>query len=137
MPSSESIANLRAGVFGLTAGICLLYAVLALATGRPDPMPVWIPGVCGLLSALLLMLASRAAGRAAARRAWDEGYRADARRAGSSAFWIALALYPAFGALRAADMIGPDLAMAVMGLLTGASYLALLTWFELRGRGEG
>ena len=128
MPSSESIGNLRAGVFGLTAGICLLYAVLALATGRPDPMPVWIPGVCGLLSALLLTLASRA---------WDEGYRADARRAGSSAFWIALALYPAFGALRAADLIGPDLAMAIMGLLTGASYLALLTWFELRGRGEG
>lgn len=136
MPSAESLANIRAAVFGLTGGVCLLYAALMLATGRPDVAPFWIPGVCGLLAGLILTVVSRVAGRATASRAWDEGYRADAARAAGIAFWVALLLYPAFGLLRATGVVGADLAFAVMGLLTGAAYLLLLTWFDLRGRAE-
>lgn len=134
MPSADSIANTRVAVFGLTGGVCLLYIVMALATGRPDPMPFWIPGVCGVLAGLVLTVTSRAAGRRSAEMAWDEGYASDARGAAAIAFWIALLLYPAFGVLISLGLIAWDMAFAIMGLLTGGSYLLLLAWFDLRGR---
>lgn len=134
MFSADSIANIRVAAFGLTGLCCIVYVLMALSMGRPDPMPFWVPGACGVLAAAVLMITSRAAGRKNATMAWDEGYAADARRAAGIAFWVALFMYPLFGALMSLGLIKPDVTFAVMGLLTGASYLFLLVWFDLKAR---
>ncbi|MGH1331390.1 MAG: hypothetical protein ACRBBK_10950 [Paracoccaceae bacterium] len=134
MLSTESLSNTRTTVFALTGGICLFYAIMALASGRPDPISFWIPGIAGLVAAGVLFVSSRIAGRKNALMAFDEGYARDARRAASASYWVALFLYPAFGLLLALRMIEPELTLAVMGTLTGASYLLLQVWFDLRGR---
>lgn len=135
MLSTDSISNIRALVFGLTGLVCLGYALLVLATGQSEPIPFWIPGVCGVLAAAILVISSRAAGQKAAKSAWDEGYQFDAQRAAAISFWVALMIYPLFGVLNAMNIIGGDMMFAVMGLLTGATYLLLVTWFDFRGRG--
>lgn len=135
MLTTNLIAHTRITVFGLTGAVCLLYAFMALVTGRPDPLPFWVPGVCGVLAGFLLAVMSRFAGRKVANMAWDEGYVADARRAASISFWVGLMMYPVFGLLLWSGIIAWDMAFVIMGLLTGASYLLLLVWFDLRGRG--
>jgi hypothetical protein len=54
MLSAEKIARVRNFSFGATGLIGLLYAVLVVFTKRPDPMPWWLPGTVGLLSAALI-----------------------------------------------------------------------------------
>ena len=39
MLSSEKIARLQSFLFGATGLICMLYALLVVFTGQPDPMP--------------------------------------------------------------------------------------------------
>ena len=54
MLSSEKIARLQSFLFGTTGLIYMLYALLFVSTGQPDPMPWWLPGSVGLLSAVLI-----------------------------------------------------------------------------------
>ena len=135
MFKSDTLANIRVAVFALTAGVCVVYAVLSLIMGRPDPMPWWIPWAFGIASGVILTLTSRMAGPKQAGMAWDEGYSADATRAAGTAFWVGIAMYPIFGVLLALGVVDYPIAFAVMGLLTGATYLSLIVWFDVRGRG--
>jgi hypothetical protein len=135
--TSDTLANIRVAVFGLTGAVCLLYAVMALAQGRPDPMPFWIPSAFGLAAAVVLTLTSMLAGDKQADMAWDEGYANDARVAASAAFWVNMAMNPLFGLLLAWDVMEYPTTFAIMGLVTAATFLLLIVWFELRGRGRG
>lgn len=134
MLSSEKLSDIRVAVLGLTGLICLVYACLALFFGDPDPMPFWIPGLAGLASAAIITIAARAAGRKNTRRAVDEGYFADSHMAQRMAYWVALLLYPIFGLLLSFGWVAPGVAFAAMGTLTGAAFLLLFVWFDLRGR---
>ena len=50
------------------------------------------------------------------------------------AYWVALLLYPIFGLLLSFGWVAPGVAFAAMGTLTGAAFLLLFVWFDLRGR---
>ena len=130
--TSDKLAVLRMGVLGLTGAVCFLYAVLALALGRPDPMAWWIPGLFGAISGVLIFVGARVAGPRHAGMAFDEGYHADNHRAQRIAYWVALMLYPVFGIFLAFGLVAPAVAFATMGTITGGSYLVLFAWFDHR-----
>jgi len=134
MLSSDNLSNIRVFVLGITGLTCLTYAVLALLLGRADPMPWWIPGIAGVGSALVISIAAFAAGKRNTQQAIDEGYFADTHKAQRLAFWIALFLYPLFGILLANDAVNFQVAFAAMGTLTGAAFLLLFVWFDIKGR---
>jgi hypothetical protein len=100
----------------------------------PDPIPFWIPGLLGALSAAVLMLSSMAAGSKQADMAWDEGYVSEARQAAVVAFWVNMALYPLFGVLMAGGLASTGVSLAAISTLTAATYLILTAWFGLRGQ---
>ena len=134
MPGSELFAVTRVVMFGLTGLACLIYAGLALATGNPVPMPAWIPGGLGALSALILWITGSAIGDTASAQAMDEGYDADVTRAQQIGFWVAILLYPIFSVFLMMGFVDWPVAFAAMGTLTGATFLLLFVLFDLRGR---
>ncbi len=134
MLSANSVLNIRVIVFGLTGLVCLLYAVLALVYGRPDPFSPWIPGIFGVVSAVVVMVALFTAGPRNAAMARDEGFSHDFSRAQGVGYWIALLLYPVFGYFLAYGWVTYAVAFAAMGTFTGASFLLLFVWFDLQGR---
>lgn len=134
MLSSDTLANVRVAVLGLTGCVCALYAVLALATGNARPFSPWIPGLFGLVSALVIFAAAYAAGNRNAEMAMDEGYFADSHKAQRYGYWIAVFLYPAFAVPLSMDVISWNVGFAAMGTLTGAAFLLLFVLFDLRGR---
>ncbi len=119
----------------ITAGmICLAYGVMAVFLGRPDPFLPWLPGVSGLLAAILIALGAVLAGRKNATIAHDEGYFNDSHRAQRISFWVAISLYPLFGIAIWQGWSNYHVAFAAMGTLTAASFLLLFGIFDLRGR---
>ena len=131
---SDSLSSFRRIMFAITGLTCLAYAVLALLQMRPDPFPFWIPGILGLISAVLIFAMAAAAGRKSAQQAFDEAYIMDKRRTEAHAFWVALMLYPIFGVLMATGAVALPTAFATMGTLTGAAYLLLFTYYDVMGR---
>ncbi len=134
MLSANAVLNIRVVVFGLTGVVCLLYAILAVSNGRPDPFSPWIPGIFGVVSALVVMIAVYSAGPTNAAMAQDEGFSHDFRRAQCVGYWIALMLYPIFGYCLAHGLTSYTVAFAAMGTLSGAAFLLPFVWFDLRGR---
>ena len=96
MLSAEKIARVRNFSFGATGLIGLLYAVLVVFTKRPDPMPWWLPGTVGLLSATLIFSTFRRAGPVPVQQATDELFKRCGDKAHRFGFWSALLLYPFF-----------------------------------------
>lgn len=125
---------LRAVTLGVTGLVCVVYAAMAWASKSPDPMPFWIPGALGVLSAVVYFVATRLAGPDKAGQAMDEGYDRDLQTAYRIGYWAALLLYPAFGLLLANRLISFDVAYAVMSTLTGATFLLSFVWLDFRGR---
>ncbi|WP_224826719.1 hypothetical protein [Cognatishimia sp. MH4019] len=134
MLSAETFSNTRIIMFGLTGLACLLYAIMALLTGNPEPFSAWIPGGLGVMSGVVLWATGAAVGDANTERAMDESYYADSGRAQQIAFWVAIFMYPAFSVPLSLDLIELPVVFASMGTLTGATFLLLFVWFDLRGR---
>lgn len=134
MLSVNAVLNIRVIVFGLTGLVCLLYALLAVLNGRPDPFSPWIPGIFGVVSALVVMVATYSAGPRNAAMAGDEGFSHDFQRAQGVGYWTALMLYPVFGYLLSQGMVSFAVAFAAMGTLTAAAFLLPFVWFDLKGR---
>lgn len=128
------LLNLRVVLFGLTGLVCLMYAVMALLTGRPDPISPWIPAAIGIGSALIIFLALLTAAPRDVGVARDEGFSVDVRRAQGIGYWVALSLYPVFGFYLANGGVRYEVAFAAMGTLTGAAFLLPFVWFDLKGR---
>ena len=78
MLSSEKIVRLRSFSFGATGLICMLYALLVVFTGQPDPMPWWLPGSVGLLSAVLIFSKFHRADPVSVQQATDELFKRNA-----------------------------------------------------------
>ena len=123
MLSSEKIARLQSFLFGATGLICMLYALLVVFTGQPDPMPLWLLGSVGLLSAVLIFSKFHHADTVSVQQSTDELFKHNAAIAHRFGFWGALLLYPFFGFLIATDVISLTLAFPIMGTLTAAAYL--------------
>lgn len=136
MLSVERLSSIRLVVLGLTGLVCALYASLALLWGNPVPFAPWVPGLCGLASAIIISLAACAAGDRTADMAFDEGYAADNQRAQRYGYWIAVFLYPAFAVPLSLGWITWQVGFAAMGTLTAAGYLLLFVLFDLQGRRE-
>ena len=122
MLSSEKIARLQSFLFGATGLICMLYALLVVFTGQPDPMPWWLPGSVGLLSAVLIFGKFHRADPVSVQQATDKLFKSNAAIAHRFGFWSALLLYPFFGFLIATSVISLTLAFPIMGSLTAAAY---------------
>lgn len=131
--TTETLARLRSLTLGATGLVCLAYGLMALATSRPDPFHPAIPALMGVASAVLIWLGFARAGRAAARAATDEGFRAENRKAMAIGYWLALGFYPVFGLALASGVVGHPVAFAAMGTFTGAAYLLPVAAFGLRG----
>ena len=134
MLSAETFSNTRIFMFAMTGLACLIYAIMALMTGNPEPFSGWIPGGLGIMSGVVLWATGAVAGDANTERAMDEGYYADSARAQQIAFWVAIFMYPAFSVPLALDLIDLAVVFPAMGTLTGATFLLLFVWFDLRGR---
>ena len=132
--NSSTLANIRVTVFAMAGLVTAAYAIGVLISGRPDPMLFWIPGVAGICAAIAIFMSAGAAGQSTRDQAFDEGYLADTHKAQRYGFWIALFLYPAFGLLMFLEVVNHEISFAAMGTLTGASFLFLFVWFDLRGR---
>ena len=130
MLSAEKIARVRNFSFGATGLIGLLYAVLVVFTKRPDPMPWWLPGTVGLLSATLIFSTFRRAGPVPVQQATDELFKRCGDKAHRFGFWSALLLYPFFGFLIATGALCLTLAFPIMGTLTAVAYLLSFVIFS-------
>ena len=135
MLTANSLSNIRVVVLALTGFVCLLYAVLALLAGSPDPISPWIPGVFGVSSAAIIAIAFVFSGSRNAEMASDEGFFSDYSKAAGTGYWTALFLYPVFAVALSSGWVSYPVAFATMGTLTGAAFLLPLVWFDLRGRG--
>ena len=133
MSASETISKTRNIVFGLTGVVCIAYGALALTTGRPDPMPFWIPGVLGVLAAIILVIGSFFAGAKQSEMAWDEGYRSEQRRAAEIAFWFGIIVHFILSMLLFGGMIEINAGFVASGILPAGVYLMLIVWFGARG----
>ncbi len=131
--TSDTIATIRLIALAATGAICLAYAVLALALGRPDPVSPWIPLAIGIVAAAAIALTAFAAGEDASEIASDELYFAESHRAQRIGFWFAVALYPAFGVALGYGWVSFPVAFAAMGTLTGAGFLLSFAILNLRG----
>ena len=126
MLSAEKIARVRNFSFGATGLIGLLYALLVVFTKRPDPMPWWLPGTVGLLSAALIFSTFRRAGPVLVQQATDQLFKRCSDKAHRFGFWSALLLYPFFGFLVATGALSLTLAFPIISTLTAAAYLLSL-----------
>ena len=133
MLTSDSLSSFRRIMFAITGLTCLAYAALELLQVRPDPFPSWIPGILGIISAVLIF-ALAAVGRKNAKQAFVEGYIMDKRRAQAHAFWITMVFLPIFGIFMATGTVALPTAFAAMGTLAGAAYLLLFTYYDAMGR---
>ena len=131
-PGADHIARARSGLLGLTGLCCLLYAGLAFAQDRPDPMYWWIPGAFGATSAVLIAVLSVWAGARQAGMAADELYHNLNRKAQAQAYWLSLALFVGVTLLAAQSVIAFRTGFAVLGTLMGAAYLFLFVWHDWR-----
>lgn len=126
--SPQSLIRLRHHTLGLTGLVCLLYAVLALATGRPDPIPFWIPAAFGAASGVLITSGFILARPESVAAADDELYRALNARALTFGYVVALASQVAASVLAGMDLLEWPTAVAASSTLTGAGYLLPLVW---------
>lgn len=131
--TSDMLVRVRGGLMGLAGVICLLYGVLALVMGRPDPMYPLIPGVAGIAAAIAIYSIFGRAAVGSRRQASDEIYRAEMNGAVKVGFWGGILLYPAFTPFLMAGWMTFDVAFAAMGTLTAAAFLLTFAIQSLRG----
>ena len=130
MTSETSIARFRTVLLGLVGLCCLVYALLSLAQTKPDPVLWYLPWGAGLIATILIFAVFLRADKATRKAASDELYKATMRKAASYAYWVAVGMYPLFFLCVKAFGLNWDTVFAVMGTLTGASYLLILTYLE-------
>lgn len=131
---SARIAQVRVTLMGLTGLACVAYALGVAITGRPDPVPWYLPGALGVLSALVIAGVALASGRRAAQAATDELYRLVRDRAERGAYWLSMGLFVAVALAVRAGWLAWREGFVVLGCLMGASFLLLFVWHDLRLR---
>lgn len=130
--TEENIATVRTSLMALAGLSCLLYAIMALLSNRPDPIWWFVPGAFGVLAALGTTAAFMMATPDVRRMASDEMYLQTTHRAQRHTFWVALMMYPVFAIGVLVFALQWDTVFAAMGTLTGGTYLLLLTYYEWR-----
>ena len=131
--SGEGLVKIRGWLMGFAGVVCLAYGVLAILTGRPDPMPQFIPGAAGVAAAVAIYLAFWQAGAASRKAASDEMFTQEMNGAIKVGFWVGIFLYPAFAPFLIAGMTTFEVAFAAMGTLMAAAYLLTFAVSTLRG----
>ena len=131
---SERIAAVRTALLGLTGLACVAYALAVIVTGQPNPVPWYLPGALGAMSALAIAAVALVSGRAAAEAATDELYRLVRDRAARGAYWLSMALFVAVVLAARFGLIGWREGFVVLGCLMGAAFLLLFVWHDLRLR---
>jgi hypothetical protein len=132
--TEENIATVRTCLLTLTGLSCLLYAIMALISNRPDPFWWFIPGALGVFAGLGTTLVFMLATPKVRRMASDEMYIQITHRAQRNAYWMTLAMFPIFAIGVFIFGLEWNTVFAAMGTLTGAVYLLRLTHLEWRAR---
>jgi hypothetical protein len=130
---SDALVRVRGGFMGVAGVICLVYGVLAVVTGRSDPMPPLIPGIAGIVAAIAIYLAFWQAGSASRQQASDEMFQAEINGAAKVGFWVGILLFPAFTPLLISGWTTFEVAFAAIGTLMAAAYLLTFALTTLRG----
>ena len=131
--SAESLVRLRGGLMGLAGLVCLIYGVLAVVSGQPDPMHPLIPGAAGIVATVAIFMAFGWASDVTRKQASDEVFRSEMNGAVKVGFWVAVFLYPVFAPFLVAGWTSFEVAFAAMGTLTAAAYLLTFAVTTLRG----
>lgn len=131
--TSDGLVRVRGGLMGFAGVVCLIYGVLALVTGQPDPMHPAIPGMAGLAAAVAIFLAFGRASAGTRKQATDEVFQMEMNAAVTVGFWVAILLYPMFAPFLMGGLITFEVAFAAMGTLTAAAYLLTFAFQTLRG----
>jgi len=131
---AETITLIRNASFSLLGLLLLAYAVGVLLSGRPDPVSPWIPGLAGIVTAIVVTTASFMGERKASAIAWDELTRSEWGRSLRGGYWVAIWLYPVFAVLMITDIVSGPQTFASMGTLTGAAPFLLFLRAWIRGR---
>lgn len=125
------IARIRQVLFVITGGVCLTYAILAILWNTPNPMPRAIPGFLGVVSAFLLFGIGLFAPKKT-KLAFDEGYRHNAQRAASLAYWVSLFGFVIFFLSYRQLALDLSTAVASFGTFMGAAYLLSFAYLDWR-----
>lgn len=131
--SSEGLVRLRGLLMGFAGLVCLIYGVMALVQGVPNPMYPLIPGLAGIAATIAIYLAFWQAGRASRKAASDEMFDLEMNRSVKVGFWVGIFMYPAFAPFLIAGVVTFDVAFAAMGTLMAAAYLLTFAVATLRG----
>lgn len=131
--TSENLVRVRGGLMGAAGLVCLIYGVMAVILGRPDPMYPLIPGLAGIAAAVAIFMAFGRAGAGTRKAALDEMYRAEINSAVKVGFWVGILLYPVFAPFLMAGLTTFEVSFAAMGTLMAASYLLTFAFQTLRG----
>jgi hypothetical protein len=131
--SGEGLVRLRGILMGFAGLVCLAYGVLAVATGVPNPMPIYIPGAAGIAATIAIYMAFWQSGKASRQAASDEMFNLEMNGAVKVGFWGGIALFPLFAPFLYASWITFDVAFAAIGTLMPAAYLLTFAVSTLRG----
>jgi uncharacterized membrane protein YkvI len=132
--TATSIAFIRNVCFSLLGLVLLSYAIAVLFTGQPDPVASYIPGLAGIIVAIIVTVISRSGHAKAAAIAWDELTRKEWSHALVAGYWVAIGLYPIFGVLLYLEMVVFSQSFAAMGTLSGAAPFLVFSRSWLKGR---
>ena len=131
--TSDLLIKYRALLMGAAGGVCLVYGVLAVLSGRPDPIWPFLPGLAGCGAAVVVYALFSKAAQGARKQATDEAHRMENGRAMAVGFWVAILMYPLFAPFLAFGWVQYPVAFAAMGTLTAAAYLVSFAVVSLRG----
>ncbi len=131
--SGEGLVRLRGWLMGFAGLVCLAYGVLAVATGLPNPMPIFIPGLAGVAATIGIYLAFWQAGAASRKAASDEMFAQEMNGAVKVGFWVGIFLFPAFAPFLMLGWTSFEVAFAAIGTLMAATYLLTFAVSTLRG----
>ncbi len=131
--NAEGLVRVRGVLMGFAGLVCLAYGGLAIVTGRPDPMPAFIPGVAGIAASIAIYLAFWQAGAASRKAASDEMFAMEMNGAVKVGFWFGICMFPAFAPFLIWELTTFEVAFAAIGTLMAAAYLLTFAVSTLRG----
>lgn len=129
----ERLQFIRRMVFLIIGLICVGYAGAHLTEDLSQSLNPFLPGLVGVLGAVILSGASFIGGRSVSGAVFDELSRSEWNKALKFGYWFAVGLYPLFGLLMWLGLVDKEPVFAVMGLLTGGVPLLYYCWLDIRG----
>lgn len=139
MLTAHALARTRVIIFGVSGVLFFAFAFVAMVTGGIPESERWytdlgvLPGLIGILVAIISFAGGWAAGDRQAGMAYDESYRADRDKAQRVGFWTGVWAPAVLAILAVIGLIpeGPQVYTVVIFMV--AAYFLSFTYFEMKG----